>query len=61
MLVGGVVVKDGVDELAGRHGGLDPVEETDELLVAMLRQALTDHGAVEDIERGKQRGRAVRI
>jgi hypothetical protein len=28
-------------------------------LVAMPRHALADHGAVEDIERGKQRGRAV--
>jgi len=35
MLVGGIVVEDGVDELTGRHRGLDPIEETDELLVAM--------------------------
>ena len=59
MLVSGRIVEDSVDELAGRHGGLDAVEETDELLVAMARHALTDHGAVEDIERGEQRGRAV--
>ena len=33
MLVGGIVVEDGMDEFASRHGGLDAVEETDELLV----------------------------
>ena len=48
-----------MDQLAGGHGGLDPVKEADELLVAMARPALTDHGAVEDIQRGEQRGRAV--
>ena len=58
MLVNGVVVEDRMDEFAGRHRGLDTVEETDELLVAMARHALADHGAVEDIERGEQRGRA---
>ena len=52
MLVGGIVVEDGVDELTGRHRGLDPIEQTDELLVAMSRHALTNHGAIEDIERG---------
>jgi len=31
---------------------VDPIEETDELLVAMSRHALTNHGAIEDIERG---------
>ena len=36
MLVGGVVVDDGVDDLAGRDGALDGVEETDEFLMAML-------------------------
>ena len=33
MLVGGVVVEDGVDQLAGRDLALDGVEEADELLV----------------------------
>ena len=59
MLVGGIVVEDRMDQLAGRHGGLDPVEETDELLMAMPRHALTNHRAVEDVERREQRGRAV--
>ena len=35
MLVGGVIVGDGMDQFAGWHSGLDGVEETDELLVAM--------------------------
>ena len=56
MLVGGVVVEDGVNQLAGRYGGLDPIEEPDELLVAMSCHTLTDHRAVEDIECGEQRG-----
>ena len=59
MLVGGVVVEDGMDEFAGRYDLLDAVEETDEHLVVMSRHALTNEGAVEDIERGEQRGRAV--
>jgi len=59
VLVGGIVIEDRVNELAGRHGGLDAVEETDEFLVAMARHALADHRAVEDIQRSEQRGRAV--
>src|SRR6202034_4316928 len=35
MLVGGVVVEDEVDDLGGRNGGLDGVEEANELLVAV--------------------------
>src|SRR6516164_8845928 len=31
MLVGGIVIEDRMDQFAGRHGGLDAVEETDEL------------------------------
>src|SRR5262245_18201692 len=58
-LVSGLIVEDRVDQLAGGHDGFDPVQETDELLVAMPRHALADHAAVEDIECGKQRGRAV--
>src|SRR5215471_10045671 len=59
MLVGGIVVEDGMDQLAGRYDRFDPVEETGELLVAMSRHALTNNGAVEDIERGEQCGRAM--
>ena len=59
MLVGGVVVRDGMDELAGRHGRLDRVEEADELLMPMLLHATADDLAVQHVEGGKQRGGAV--
>ena len=59
VLVGGVIVEDDVDGLAGRHLGVDGVEEADELLVAVALHVLADHGAVEHVEGGKQRGRAV--
>ena len=59
VLVDGVIVDDCVNQFAGRHGGFDPVQETDEFLVAMARHALADDRAVKHIERGKQRGCAV--
>ena len=59
MLMGGVVVGDGMDELAGRHGPLDRIEEADELLMAMLLHAPADDLAVQYVQGGKQRGRAV--
>lgn len=61
VLVGGVVVEDGVDDLAGRHDTLDGVEEFDELLMPMLGHAAADDGAVEDIEGGEQGSRAVTL
>jgi hypothetical protein len=33
VLVGGRIVEDHVDHLAGRHGTLDGIEDADELLV----------------------------
>ncbi len=36
VLVGGIVVEDGVDDLAGRHGAFHGIEEADELAMAML-------------------------
>jgi hypothetical protein len=59
MLVGCVVVDDGVDRLSGRHLRLNGIEETDELLVPVSPHVAADDGAVEDIEGGEQRGRAV--
>src|SRR5262249_28106823 len=50
MLVGGVVVGDGMDQLAGRHGGLDGAEEADELLMAVLLHAPADHAAIQHVE-----------
>ena len=48
-IVGGDVVEDGVDRLAGRDGDLDGVEETDELPVAMTLHATAEHGAIQDV------------
>jgi hypothetical protein len=59
MLVGGVVVEDGVDQLAGRYRALDGIEEAEELLVPVPRHALADHAAVEHVERREQGRRAV--
>ena len=61
MLVGGVVVEDGVDDLAGGNLALDGVQEADELLMAMALHAAADYGSVEHVERGEQGGGAVRL
>ena len=61
VLVGGVVVEDHVDHLAGRHGALDGVEEADELLVPVALHAVADDRAVEHVEGGEQGGRAVAL
>ena len=54
MLVGGVVVEDDVDHLAGRHLGLDRVQEAHELLMVVALHVAADDGPVEDVERSKQ-------
>ena len=59
MLVGGVIVEDGVDHFAGRHGALDGIEKADEFLVSMALHAAAVHDAVEGIEGGEQGGGAV--
>src|SRR4249920_1528280 len=61
MLVGGVVVGDGMDDLAGPDSALDGVEELDELLVGMARHAAADDRPVEDVEGGEQGGCAVAL
>jgi hypothetical protein len=50
MLVGCVVVDDGVDFLSRRHLRLDGVEEADGLLVPVALHIAADDGAVEDID-----------
>ena len=55
VFVGGVVVEDDMDRLAGRHGVLDRVEETDELRMPVALHALSEHGAVERVEGSKFR------
>ncbi len=61
VLVGGVVVHDGVDHLARRDGALHGVEERDELLVGVLGHTAPDHGAGQRVQRGEQRGGAVAL
>jgi hypothetical protein len=59
MLVGCVVVDDGVDRLPRRNLSFDDIEEADELLMAMALHIATDHRAVEDVHRGEQLRRSV--
>ena len=48
-----------MDDLAGWHLVLDGIKETDELLMRVSLHAAAEDDAVEDIEGGKQGGRAV--
>src|SRR3984893_10835745 len=48
MFVRGVIVDDGVNELAAWHGAVHRVEKSDELLMPLLVHATPDHGSVED-------------
>src|SRR6202043_1466279 len=59
MFVRGVIVDDGVNELAAWQGAVHRVEKSDELLMPMLVHARPDTGSVEDVQGGKERGRAV--
>ncbi len=59
MLMGGVVVDDGVDRLTRGDLVFDDIEKANELLMAMALHVAADHRAVEDVHRGKQRRRAV--
>src|ERR1700678_4631815 len=59
MLMGGVVVADRVDRLAGWNLALDGVGKADKVLMPVALPVAADHRAVEDVHRGKQRRRAV--
>jgi hypothetical protein len=59
MLVAGVIVDDGMDQLAGRDRALDGIEEADELLVAVSLHTAARDDAIERVEGGKQGGGAV--
>src|SRR6476619_3006718 len=59
MLVGRIVVDDGMDRLSRRDLRLDGVEEADELLVPVALHVAADDSAVEDVEGGEQRRRAM--
>src|SRR3954447_2023803 len=61
VLVSGVVVEDHVHGFGGRNGLLNSVEEADELLMAMALHAATDDAALQHVESGKQRRRAVAL
>ena len=50
MFVGRIIVDDGVDHFSHRDLLLDRIEETDELLVAMVLHVAADDGAIEDVE-----------
>src|SRR4029434_10012465 len=54
VLVGGVVVDDGLDQLAGRDSAFDGVEGADEFLVTVALHAAADHRAVEYVQRREQ-------
>lgn len=56
-----VVVHDQVDFRIGGKVALQMVEEEDELLAAVSVLACTDHLAIENVEGGKQRRRAVTL
>ena len=59
MLVGRVVVGNGVDQFSSRHDSLDGVEKADEVLMGMALHAPSDDRPVQNIERGKQGSGAV--
>src|SRR5512132_3312110 len=55
VLMGGVIVENGVDDLASRDVALETVEEANELLVPVVLHVAADHRAVEHVERSEQR------
>ena len=59
MLVGGIVVEDRVDRLAGRNLPLDGVEEADKFLMPVALHVLPDDGSVEHVHRGEQGRRPI--
>jgi hypothetical protein len=61
VLVGGVVVEDGVDDLAGRDLALNGVQEADELLVPVALHTSADDLAFQHVERGEQGGHTVTL
>jgi len=54
VLMGRVIVEDGMDQLADGDRALDGIEEADELLMGVLLHAATKHRAVEHVEGGEQ-------
>jgi len=50
MLVGRIVVDDGVDRLSRRHLRFDGIEEANEFLVSVALHVMADDGAIENVE-----------
>ena len=50
-----------MDRLSSRHLCFDQVDKADEFLVAIPLHVAADHGALEHVERRKERGRAVAL
>ena len=59
MLVGGVIVDDGMNRLARWDSRLGDVQEADKLLMPVALHAAADHRAVEHVQRREQRRGAV--
>ncbi len=61
LLVGGLVVEDGMDDLASPYLARNGVEEADECLVVVPLHVMPDHPAVEDVDGSEQRRCAVSL
>ena len=59
VLVGRVIIDNGMDFLVFRNGPFDLVEETNELLMPVALHVLANHCAIQHIQFCKQGGRAV--
>lgn len=59
--VGGVVIEDGVHDLARRDLGFDVAEEADELLMAVPLHVAADAGSVEHVQGREQGGGAMAL
>jgi hypothetical protein len=54
MLMGGVVVDDDMDDLAGGDLGFDGIEEANEFLMPVALHAAADNFAFEHVEGGEE-------
>ena len=61
VLVGGVLVDDRMHDSAAWDPRLDGIEKAGELPMAMALRITADHRAVQDIQRGEERRRSVRL
>ena len=53
VFIGGVVIQNATDDFAGWKVPLDPIEEPDELLMAVADHILVDDRALKHIQSGK--------